>query len=104
MLGAGATLDMVVVQHEADAHALQRVHDLAQRSAQHVEERVRARRLHPAFGDERVALVAVAGRGAEVRPVVEGEHDHGLAAWRHAGTRVQIDIRVVCETDGGNCR
>ena len=86
---------VIVVQHQADAHALERVEDLAQRATQDVKKGIGRLQRQVAFCDQRIAFVAVARRRAQVRPVVEREHDHGLAAWRQSGTRVHVDIRIV---------
>ena len=73
-LGAAEALtiiDVIVVNHEADFHAFQRIEHLAQRTSQHVEESIRTGRAHVALGNQRIAITVITRRRSEVRPVVE---------------------------------
>ncbi len=55
---------VVVIDHEADSNTIERVENLAQRTAEHVEEGVGAGGAHVALFDEGIALVAGASRRA----------------------------------------
>ena len=97
-LGAAEAFAIVIVgviDHQADANTLERVEHLPQGAAQHVKERVWANGRHVAFRDQRVALVAVAGRRPEVGSIIQREHDHRFAVCRQTGARVHVNVRVI---------
>ena len=73
---------VVVIDHQADTYAFERVEHLAHRATNDVEEGVGTRRAHVTFRNQRVTFVAVAGCRTEVGPVVDREHDHWLTTGR----------------------
>ncbi len=86
---------IIVIDHEANAHSIQRIEHLAQRAAQHIEKHIRPRRAHITLIDQGIALTVVTGCCGKVWPVVDGKHDQRLTARRQARPGVDINVRVI---------
>ena len=59
---SGAVIVVVVIDHQADAYAFERIEDLAQRAAQYVEEGIGPCRAHKPLRNKRIAGCAAASR------------------------------------------
>ena len=97
-LGAAETdaiVVVIVIDHQADPHAVERVEDLAERASQHIEKRVGTVFVHIAFVDQRLTFAVRARCRTEIRTVIQREHHHRLAARGQTGTWVHVDVRVV---------